>query len=64
MVPSCDVNRKHVNNYGYNRQLSAISLIKCQSGRFCKIIGYNKFQILENEYNRSSAKKINTLLMR
>jgi hypothetical protein len=29
--------------------------------RFCKIIGYNKFQIWENE---SSAKKINTLLMR
>jgi hypothetical protein len=38
--------------------------------RFCKIIGYNKFQIWENKYlmgRRSSAKKINTyiiLLMR
>jgi hypothetical protein len=29
--------------------------------RFFKIIGYNKFQISENEL---SAKKINTLLMR
>jgi hypothetical protein len=29
--------------------------------RFCKIIGYNKFQIWENEL---SAKKITTLLMR
>jgi hypothetical protein len=29
--------------------------------RFYKIIGYNKFQIWENE---SSAKKINTLQMR
>jgi hypothetical protein len=60
-----DINRKHIsytyNTYTYN-MITFWYFINQMSvfDRFCKIIGYNKFQIWENEL---SAKTINTLLM-
>jgi hypothetical protein len=52
MAPSCGVNRKHV-SYRYNRLLSAISLIKCQSlTGFAKLLVRTnfKFEKASNEW--------------
>jgi hypothetical protein len=49
MALSCGVNRKRV-SYRYNRLLSAISLIKCQSlTGFAKLLGTTNFK-KENKY--------------
>jgi hypothetical protein len=58
MALSCGVNRKRV-SYRYNRLLSAILLIKCQSWT-----GFAKLLVTTNFKFVTSAKKINTLLMR
>jgi hypothetical protein len=58
MALSCGVNRKRV-SYRYNRLLSAMFLIKCQSWT-----GFAKLLVTTNFKFVTSAKKINTLLMR
>jgi hypothetical protein len=64
MALSCGVNRKRV-SYRYNRLLSAILLIKCQSWTgFAKLLVTTNFKFEKTSVlNGSSAKKINTLLM-
>jgi hypothetical protein len=42
MAPSCGINRKHI-SYRYNRQLSGILLIKCQS-----LTGFAKLLVTTN----------------